>query len=307
MRIYFRTVARAKKSAKALAASLNGVSLSAAQEALAKSAGYRDWHELVRVIGQGPMEMRCTSGQDDRSRPDAVSLALGLSDRLGLPVGDALYALAEMRLPGIRIEDLESYEVTWLRIFRETQPLWDGERAPGTVVRINSPGREGIGAIAILKAYGWVTDLITHKSPDSAAADFEVVFPERPLSLFVPARLKLAYGVWTEEGGSKVLFSRDYKPLWRLTDGKKPERLRPWEWIEWTESQHFWDDGNTPWWSVRRLEEEQNRLRDFGIRCLPKLVDTLPDLVFDKDLRTVGAAVKRMAEREGGTANRTSA
>jgi len=60
------------------------------------------------------------------------------------------------------------------------------------VVRINSPGWTGIGAIAILKKYGRSTDLITHKSPNSGAANFEVVFPRKPLSLFMPARLKLA-------------------------------------------------------------------------------------------------------------------
>lgn len=303
MRIYFRNIERAKKSAKALAASVNGLSLSAAQEALAKCAGYRDWHELAVTIGRDPMEIRSISGQDYQPRPDAISLALRVSDRLGLSVGDGLYALAEMRLPGIGIGDLEAYEAIWLRLFKETQPLRDGERAPGTVVRINSPGWEGVGAIAILKEYGSPTHLITHKSPNSGVADFEVVFPKRPLSLFVPARLKLAYGVWTEENGSKVLFSRDYKPLWRLTDGKRPERLRPWLSIERIESQHFWDDRNTPWWSVRRLKEEENRLSGFGIRCLPKLVDTLPDLIFDSDSRTVGDAVERMAQRERRAAN----
>lgn len=303
MRIYFRSIERAKKSAKALAASVNGISLSTAQEALAKSAGYRDWHELARTIGRSPMEMRCTSGPDNRPRPDTVSLALGLSNRLSLSVGDGLYALAEMKLPGVGIGDFESYEAMWLRLFRETQPLRDGERATGTVVKIDSPGWEGVGAIAILKEYGRLSHLITHKWPDSLVADFEVVFPGRPLSLFVPARLKLSYGVWTEEDGSKVLFSRDYKPLWRLTDGKKPERLRPWERIKWIESQHFWDDRNTPWWSARRLEEEENRLRGFGINCLPKLADALPDLLFDNDVRRVDGAVERMAERERSAAN----
>ncbi len=302
MRIQFRTIDRAKGSAKALAASVDGLTLSEAQATLATMTGYRDWHELANTIGRGSVEMHGISSQDDQPGLDAASLALELSDRLGLSVGDGLYTLTEMRLPGIGIGDLETYEAIWLRLFKETQPVRDGERVSGTVVRINSPGWDGIGAMAILKKYGEATDLITHKAPNSLVADFEVVFPRSPLSLFVPARLKLAYGVWTEEDGSKVLFSRDYKPLWRLTDGKRPKRLRPWHWIEWIDQQHFWDDRNTPWWSVHRLEEEENRLRGFGIRCLPKLVDTLPDLIFDNDLRTVGDAVKRMAERERGAA-----
>ena len=84
--------------------------------------------------------------------------------------------------------------------------------------------------------------------------------------------------------GSKVLYSRDYKPLWRLLAGKNPERLQPWVRIKRIESQNFWDDSNTPWWSSHRREEEEQRLLDFGIRSLPKLVDTLPDLVFSNDI-----------------------
>ncbi|MCY4259433.1 MAG: hypothetical protein OXC91_04125 [Rhodobacteraceae bacterium] len=298
MRIYFRKIERAKKSAKALAASVDGLKFSAARETLSALTGYRDWHELEKTIGRDSVEMHSISGQEDQPRPDVVSLTLKLSDLLGLSFGDGLYALAEMRLPGIGIGNLEAYEAMWLRLFKKTQPLWDGERSSGTVVRVNSPGWEGVGAIAILKKYGRPTDLITHQAPNSMVADFEVVFPRSPLSLFVPARLKLPYGVWTEEDGSKVLFSRDYKPLWRLTDGKKAERLQPWLWIKSIDRQYFWDDRNRPWGSVRRLEEEENWLHGFGIHCLPKLVDTLPDLIFDSNLRTVGDAVERLAERE---------
>ena len=201
-----------------------------------------------------------------------------------------------MRLPGIHIEDVEVHEAMWLQLFRETQPIPDGKCSPGMVVKVKSPG--WTGEQAILKKYGKPTYLIMHKSPNTLVADFEVVFPRRPLPLFVPARLKLAYGVWTEEDGSKVLYSRDYKPLWRLLAGKNPERLQPWVRIKRIESQHFWDDSNTPWWSIHRREEEEQRLLDFGIRSLPKLVDTLPDLVFSNDIRSVNEAVGLMAQRE---------
>ena len=86
-------------------------------------AGYRDWHDLANSVGRGPKVTPDAFGQEDQLRPDAASLTIELSDRLGLSVGDGLYALAEMRLPGIRIEDLELYEAIWLRLFRETQPF----------------------------------------------------------------------------------------------------------------------------------------------------------------------------------------
>ena len=296
MRIYFQSIDRAKGCAKLLAWSVDGLKLSIAQETLAKLAGYRDWHDLAGNLHQELNGNQVSAQRDSQSQENIIALVLDLSERLDLTFGDALYAIAQTRLPGIRIEDHKVYESVWLQIFSETQPLAGRKRSPGTVIKIKSLGRTG--ERAILKTYGKPTYLITHKHPNSMVADFEVVFPRKPLPLFFPSRLKLAYGSWTEKDGSKVLFSRDYKPLWRLRVGRKPERLQPWLWIKWIEYQHFWDDRNTPWWSFHRLEEEEQRLLDFGIWSLPKLADTLPDLLFNKNLRNVDDAVKLMAGRE---------
>ena len=90
------------------------------------------------------------------------------------------------------------------------------------MVRIKNDTPSLNGEKAILKKYDGPTQVIADIGPDVVVADNEVVFPKKTLPLFVPARLKLAYGYWTEADGSKVLFSRDYKPLWRLTEGRKP-------------------------------------------------------------------------------------
>jgi len=155
-----------------------------------------------------------------------------------------------------------------------------------------------MGEPAILKKFGRPTHLVTHRSADTWVADFEITIPRKPLPLFIPARLKLAYGYWTEADGSEVLFSRDYKPLWRLTDGRNPERLQPWLWIDKVEHEWFWDDTNTPWRSPRRLQEEERRLHEFGVVALPKLADILPDIVFNKMTKDVRSAVDLMARRE---------
>lgn len=302
MRIYFREFKRAKKAAKSLAASTSYVKLSAAQEAIATMAGYRDWHDLTRNYDREPANPPTTSRQNNQSGNRAISMTLTLAGELSLAMGDALYALVQTNLLGIQMEDVQHYEALWLQLFKETQHFEDGKRSPGKVVRIKSKSAGWRGVQAILKKYGSATDLITHKAPNALVADFEVVFPRKPLPLFVPARLKLAYGCWTEASGSKVLFSRDYKPLWRLTAGRKPERLQPWLWIDYVDSQLFWDDSNTPWRSLRRREEEEQRLRNFGVSALPKLVDTLPDLVFNENVNTVGNAVALMARREDPTA-----
>ena len=36
-----------------------------------------------------------------------------------------------------------------------------------------------------------------------------------------------------------MLFSRDYLPLWRLRDGKPPERVEPWLWIKFVKQEWF--------------------------------------------------------------------
>ena len=146
--------------------------------------------------------------------------------------------------------------------------------------------------------YGRPTYLVTDVSVETGVADFEVSFPRNPSEPFVPARLKYAYGCWSEKDEANVLFSRDYKPLWRLREGRRPERLEPWLWIDKTDEQHFWDDVNSPWYTKKRQEEERARLREFGITALPKLTDVLPDVILNPDLHDVGDAVDAMAKRE---------
>ena len=37
--------------------------------------------------------------------------------------------------------------------------------------------------------------------------------------IFFPLRFWMSYGIWTEADGAKVLFSRDYCPLWKIQEG----------------------------------------------------------------------------------------
>ena len=298
MRIHFQELTRAKKAAKALAASQPGLKLSAAQEGLARITGHRDWHHLTQKCHRTEATTHGQPLGDNLTTSQVIFITLRISETLDLGFGDALYALAKMRLPGIDLKESHEYEALWLRLLGETQPFKKEKHSPGTVVRIrsDSPGWDGVEAI--LKTYDSAVKLITHQSPDSCVADFEVVFPRKPLPLFIPARLKLAYGSWTEPSGSKVLFSRDYKPLWRLTECRKPARVPPWLWITYTDQQLFWDDTNPPWYSARRRKQEEHRLLGYGIVELPKLVEVLPHLVFDTSIRSIYEAVDVAARRE---------
>lgn len=296
MRIYFSKLERAKKSAKALASAIVGIRLSKAQRLIAILAGYRDWHDLVANLN---FENRTGFTRNDAielSSPQIISLAHILSAELNLSWGDALYALSQSHLPGIKLTDARACENLWLIRFEQMQKISGDKHSPGSVVKLKTPGR--MGEPAILKMFGAPSYLVTHASGNTCVADFEVTTPRRPLPLFMPARLKLAYGFWTEASGANVLFSRDYKPLWRLTKSRKPERLQPWLWIDKTDTEWFWDDSNSPWYSTHRLQEEERRLHNFGIRALPKLADTLPDIVFNESARDINQAVDLMARHE---------
>ena len=305
MRIQFREITRAKKAAKVLASSIPGLKLSAAQEGLARIIGCRDWHHLIRECHPTSITTYRNQADNTFSTSKTISLTLRISETFGLGFGDALYILAQMHLPGIDMTEALDYEGLWLRLFLETQPFEPDKQSPGSVVRIRSESPSWDGQAAILKTYGSPVKIVTHQSPDSCVADFEVEFPRKPLPLFIPARLKLAYGIWTEPSGSRVLFSRDYKPLWRLTEGRKPTRVPPWVWITYTDQKWFWGDSNPPWYSSRRRKQEEHRLLRYGVVELPKLVEVLPSLVFDSSICEIPEAVDIMARREDPDVVRT--
>lgn len=296
MRIFFEKLESAKKSAKAVASVVPDRRLSDVQRAVAKAAGYRDWHDVERNHKAAqPGTLDLTPGKYEFDQ-QIIARSHILSEELDLFPGDALYAISRSYLPGTQIPDPKIYEAIWLKLFSQAQHIQDYKRSPGNVVRINAKGwnREP----AILKNYGRPTTLVTHGSVNTWVADFEITVPRKSLDIFVPARLKLPYGYWTETDGSTVLFSRDYKPLWRLIDGRKPVRLAPWLWIDNIEQKWFWSGTDTPWDSPRRLQREENRLREYGITALPKLVDVLADIVFNEAVNSVCDAVDVMARRE---------
>lgn len=296
MQIIFPTIERAKKSAKALASVLDGVSLSSAQGAIARIGGYRDWHDLDAMHKRERMPDVPHQYTPDEWHQDIVELTLNISETLNVDWSTALYAISTAHLPGIQFETLGDYEAVWLKIFQQKYGISNERKSVGSIVKLKVPGR--MGNPAYLKKFGKPAELITHRSVNTCVADFEVTIPRTTIKPFIPGRLKFIYGYWTEEDGAKVLFSRDYKPLWRIREGRKPKRLLPWLWIDKCEEHWFWEDVNTPWDKRERMAEEEQRLQDFGITALPMLTDVLPELLFDSKLTTVGDAVGMMAERE---------
>ena len=105
---------------------------------------------------------------------------------------------------------------------------------------------DGTVNVVILRSFGRPTTVITQKNV-GGVADFEYISPRNPPLLFLPLRLYLPYGHWIETDRAKVLFSRDYKPMWRIREGMVVERLNPALWVRFREQVHYWDDNRTPW------------------------------------------------------------
>lgn len=116
---------------------------------------------------------------------------------------------------------------------------------------------------------------------------------------FTPHRLRLPYGRWVEPDGAIVLFSRDYKPLWRLRHGEKPEPVEPWLWIRHEGREEWlWTPRETPWRGPETLRKLEAVLTDAGVVELPPLAKAL-DFLFTPGVNTVGGAVRIMAENAG--------
>lgn len=291
MRVQFPNLTRPKKGAKILSHFLNRP-LSLCQSALARACGYKDWHELERQAELGCFTILDQDLSSDEYVLRQVDLVVYISRVLSVSDDDVQFAVARARITGDRKSTLVEQLAIRTGCLRSTSLPDLGRRQRGSVCRINSAGWRGQSVI--LKRFESPLRVITESSTDATVADFELVSPRQPLPLFVPMRLYLAYGVWTEKDGARVIFSRDYKPLWRLNADAKPIRVDPWDWIQFDREEWFWSDTSAPWSSKARYEAELERLEGFGVDGLPKLVETLPYLVLHDDLTSIGGAVERL-------------
>jgi hypothetical protein len=102
----------------------------------------------------------------------------------------------------------------------QTTGQWPSSGIAGTVVRapIYFAGQRRLGMLMNGFEMNRAVQVITDNRCGMCARH-EITIPRTPLLPFLPHRLRLSYGVWTEPGGARVLFSRDYAPMWRLRDG----------------------------------------------------------------------------------------
>ena len=279
MKLFYPNATRLKSAAKKIAPLL-GLPLSQAQRGVARACGYRDWHDLENGMRSSLPSLLDQDLPDDDFIARQTRLSLELADALGVPNGDAQYALAGSRLTGDRSPRMKDQITIRSACFRATvMPLVD-PRMPGAVGKLKYGGKDG--EVVILRRFGEPTHVISHDVARSIVASFEYVIPPVPLPLFLPARLYLPYGFWTEYDGSEVAFSRDYKPLWRVRPNGKVERLEPWLRIRFRTQTYLWDGDAQKLWDHPQIKGDlDNWLAIRRIIGLPILADALPLLVND--------------------------
>lgn len=283
MRLYFPNPTRPKKAAKLLSIDL-GVPLAQAQAAIAFACGYKDWYDFEKHHSDRSQFIL----DQDLSIGDYVErqkrLTLLISARLGLSDGDVQFALTRARLSGDRRTTFEEQIAIRVACWRETTMPLVPRKEPGAVGKLKSPGRNG--EVVILRRLGSPTQVISERGI-TTIADFEYVSPQSAAALFVPRRLYLPYGIWTERDGARVIFSRDYAPMWRLREGRPAERVEPWLRIQYVNQTFLWPSGKEPYWSQELTSHLHAYLNQNGVFALPILADALPLLVHDKVIQNI--------------------
>ncbi|WP_096700194.1 hypothetical protein [Magnetospirillum sp. 15-1] len=288
MRYHFPNLTRPKKAAKRLSAAFPELQLARIQRAIAVACGYRDWHELEISHAAAEPSVLDELLTEAAFRERAVAMSRSLAAALNVQDGDVQATLPDMRLSGNRAFTREDHEAIRTACWRAGPIPWQAGRHPGAIFRIKSAGFSKTEARWWRKSSGGV-GFIDHSTSNGVCATFEAVVPRTRMEDFVPRRFWLPYGWMEKKDGSRVLFSRDYLPLWRITDGKV-ERLKPTSDVSAFRERHWFREGDGPWSYGPAREAAERMLADYGVTALPRLADVLPILIQDEYIDVKGAA-----------------
>jgi len=275
MRINFPNLTRPKKAAKHFSQVLS-VPLALSQNSIAKACGYRDWYDLETNHNIGEYK-------SEYSLDAKVNVVLNLTTALNRGVGDVQYALSGSYLLDNQAPTRDSETEIRIRCWELTDLKPVGKKQKGEIGRAKVFDKKP----SIVKQYrGGLVEGLTNGGLFTFATS-EYTSPNKKLRLFIPMRLYLPYGYYTEADGAKVLYSRDYNPMWRIREGQKPERLEPWLWIKTVNNPkssdgrdpQYFNDGNAPWYNDKTRVKCEQVLTDYNINRLPMLVEALPLLI----------------------------
>ena len=298
VRIQFSDIERPKAAAKQLVRVNPSLKLAAAQEALARATGYRDWHELAASLHSD------NDGTTDLHEAPMVALIHQLANDLGMRFGDVQYALTKARFLEILLP-LKLQLSLRARALREYVFEPPGRGKPGTVVKSKArslggsvkPGSQGY--LLPKNAYSRGGVRVLFNNGICSLADFEVQTPRLPIPDFLPARFWLPYGCWTLEDGAVVPYSRDYFPLWHIDPNGKITRPEPWYWINGIKQNlYFPESCETPgiWSHGPSHAAAIQFLGDRRVLGLPRLVEAFP-LMFEAGVESAKDAIIKLQSK----------
>jgi hypothetical protein len=276
------------KAAKMLSQE-SATSLSQCRETISKAIGYNDYYDLGQ---NGPSKLGVNNLATSHSTEAETRITALIASQLDVSPVTVHHILANTLFHNGQPPNMDHALKVISGVFERTVLPQQGKRQSGQIGKLKSSARNG--EHVILRDFGRVTQIMSHQSANAIVADFEYVSPTKPLPLFIPMRLYMPYGFKTEDDGSRVLFSRDYLPMWRLRKGKKPERMKPWEQIYSGGLNFVLPEGDMPWHNSNNFTVCLRFLEHEGIRSFPLSLDALPLIVKDNSVSSYKDAVKAL-------------
>lgn len=286
MRIPFESIKHAKRVAKALHKQCN-CKLSIVQEKLAKASGYRDWHELSRVVGLKQFK------EISLHVREMSKITLDLSNALKISSGKVLHALTKSKFAQNSFQD--NGNLLWVRgfCFRKQEIPYIGAFKKGDERYVHE--LESSLTIRDDLSTNLVTGF-TNKSLAALCADSELgaQVPDVKTMFSIPIRMYLPYGYYENGFDETIIFSRDYYPLWKIYyDGRPPKRLTPVETVGRQNFKYFWGNKAINWNNRDWDSDILDLMDEYKITGLPELIEVLPTAFNDEKIRTVRDAVEQ--------------
>ena len=285
MQTQINTMNVVKMTAKTLQKCTLDMKLSDTQEALAKALGYRGWYELSRNSVSTAKILESTSGSQDW-KSEVSRVIFDLSSKLGISSGQTQYLLSKSSLFHKGWTEEDHIQIRLL-IWEKNGWVNSKTLRPGSLIKVVDEFSE---RHAYLCGFSRITHVL-HTTGKGGCADFEVKKPDRNAENFIPLRLFVPYGYWETSNG-KVVFSRDYCPMWLIEPEGRIQRLAPWKRIRNITSNHFFSDG-PDWFKEQAVGRARKFLEDHNIQGLPMLVDGFPFVLNSLD-RTIKSAIESM-------------
>ena len=274
-----------KRASQAVSKLESADTLSACQTAIARATGHRDVHHMQAL--QAKSHLAASVPTDAQA-----SIVSNLQKSTGLRAGDLLDALIRARFfdenpdPAIA---LAVREAMFDADFADR-----GRHAVGSPCRMKASGYNNQRALVVERGEGpssLSTAMLDHGIMTCVSREMPAY---RGGSVFIPLRFWMPYGFWVEEDGSKVIFSRDYCPLWKIQEGKSPLRDDPDRDVRFIDQQWFFDEGSFRGPIDDVSKQGMDILREHRVVSLPRLVEWFPECL------TTGRWISALKRWPGG-------